>query len=128
MGLNGILITNLKISVTGTVIMMLVLIAFLPLVLGTSSSPPRTTGNIVATIVVGPEPNEIVYNPSNNKVYVSHTGTGYGSMGKGSVIDTSTKRVEATNKHDNNPGPLLFNPGHHQVDHTSANGTKVFVQ
>src|SRR3989442_4991332 len=82
MGLNGILITNLKISVTGTVIMMLVLIAFLPLVLGTSSSPPRTTGNIVATIVVGPEPNEIVYNPSNNKVYVSHAVTGYGSIGK----------------------------------------------
>src|SRR5207244_13210355 len=87
MGLNGILITNLKISVTGTVIMMLVLIGFLPLVLGTSSSPPRTTGNIVATIVVGPEPNEIVYNPSNNKVYVSHAGTGYGSLGNVAVND-----------------------------------------
>jgi DNA-binding beta-propeller fold protein YncE len=92
MGLNGILETNLKISVTGTVIMMLVLIAFLPLVLGTSSSPPRTTSNILATIVVGPEPNEIVYNPSNNKVYVSHAGTGYGSIGNVSVIDASTNR------------------------------------
>src|SRR5205807_16282 len=86
MGLNGILITNLKTSVTGTVIMMLVLIAFLPLVLGTSSSPPRTTGNIVATIVVGPEPNEIVYNPSNHNVYVSGWQTIW-------IIDSSTNKV-----------------------------------
>ena len=125
MGLNGILITNLKISVTGTVIMMLVLIAFLPLVLGTSSSPPRTTGNIVATIVVGPEPNEIVYNPSNNKVYVSHTGTGYGSMGNVSVIDASTNRVVAMIRLDSNPGPLLYNPVNHHVYVTSANGVNV---
>ena len=125
MGLNGILITNLKISVTGTVIMMLVLIAFLPLVLGTSSSPPRTTGNIVATIVVGPEPNEIVYNPSNNKVYVSHTGTGYGSMGNVSVIDASTNRVVAIIRLDSNPGPLLYNPVNHHVYVTSANGVNV---
>ena len=125
MGLKGILITNLKISVTGTVIMMLVLIAFLPLVLGTSSSPPRTTGNIVATIVVGPEPNEIVYNPSNNKVYVSHAGTGYGSIGNVSVIDASTNRVVAMIRLDSNPGPLLYNPVNHHVYVTSANGVNV---
>src|SRR2546427_10575913 len=122
MGLNGILITNLKISVTGTVIMMLVLIAFLPLVLGTSSSPPRTTGNIVATIVVGPEPNEIVYNPSNNKVYVSHAGTGYGSMGKVSVIDVSTNRGVAMVRLASNPGPPYLNPGNHYMVWARANG------
>src|SRR3989442_6638069 len=104
MGLNGILITNLKISVTGTVIMMLVLMAFLPLVLGTSSSPPRTTGNIVATIVVGPEPNEIVYNPSNNKVYVSHAGTGYGSKGNDSVLESLTKPGVTILRRGINPG------------------------
>src|SRR5437016_2766145 len=125
MGLNGILITNLKISVTGTVIMMLVLIAFLPLVLGTSASPRRTTGNIVATIVVGPEPNEIVYNPSSNKVYVSHSGTGYGSIGNVSVIDASTNRVVAMIRLDSNPGPLLYNPFNHHVYVTSANGVNV---
>src|SRR5438309_11638580 len=95
MGLNGILITNLKISVTGTVIMMLVLIAFLSLVLGTSSSPPRTTGNVVATIVVGPEPNGIVYNPSNHTVYLSHAGTGHGSIGNVWVIDAFANSVVA---------------------------------
>src|SRR5436853_208559 len=82
-----------KKSDTGTLIMMLVLIAYLPLVLGTSPSPPRTTGNIVATVVVGAEPNEIVYNPSNNKVYVSHAGTGYDSRGNVSGIDALTIRV-----------------------------------
>src|SRR2546430_5679349 len=125
MGLNGILITNIKISVTGTVIMMLVLTAFLPLGLGTSSSPPRTTGNIVATIVVGPEPNEIVYNPFNNRVYVSHAGTGYGSMGNVSVIDASTNRVVAIIRLDSNPGPLLYNPVNHHVYVSTANGVNV---
>src|SRR5437660_5545430 len=125
MGLNGILITNLKTSVTGTVIMMLVLVAFLPLVLAANSSPPRTTGNILASIVVGPEPNEIVYNPSSNKVYVSHSGTGYGSIGNVSVIDASTNRVVAMIRLDSNPGPLLYNPFNHHVYVTSASGVNV---
>src|SRR5437879_11050404 len=105
--------------------MTLVLVAFLPLVLANTSSPPRTTGNIVATIVVGPEPNELVYNPSSNKVYVSHAGTGYGSIGNVSVIDASTNRVVAMIRLDSNPGPLLYNPFNHRVYVTSANGVNV---
>jgi YVTN family beta-propeller protein len=118
-------LTNLKISLTGTVIIALVLLAFLPPVLGATSSPPRTTSNILATIVVGPEPNEIVYNPSNNKVYASHAGTGYGSIGNVSVIDASTNMVVAMIKLDSNPGPLLYNPFDHHVYVTSANGVNV---
>src|SRR2546426_98557 len=66
--------------------MTLVLVSFLPHVLAANSSPPRTTGNIVATIVVGPEPNEIVYNPFNHKVYVSGWQTIW-------IIDSSTNKV-----------------------------------
>ena len=117
--------SNLKISLTGTIIMTLVLVSFLPHVLAANSSPPRTTGNIVAMIVVGPEPNGIVYNPSSNKVYVSHTGTGYGSIGNVSVIDASTNRVVAMIRLDSNPGPLLYNPFNHHVYVTSASGVNV---
>jgi YVTN family beta-propeller protein len=125
MGLNRVLITNLKTFVSRTVIITLVLVAFLPIVLAAPSSAPRTSSNIVTTVVVGPEPNEIVYNPSSNKVYVSHAGTGYGSTGNVSVIDASTNRVVAMIRLDSNPGPLLYNPFNHRVYVTSANGVNV---
>ena len=116
-------------SVVRTIFLVLGLATLLPLAVAKSPLLPATSSGVVATIVVGgPEPDSIAFDAQSNRLYVSHQGVGYGSIGSISVIDAFTNRVVDEIGLGSNPGSLLYNPSNGHIYAADANGIAVIDQ
>src|ERR1700730_143520 len=75
-----------------------------------------TSGKVIASVIVGDEPNGIAFDPVVNRVYVSHSQLfPYGSKGNVTIVDALQNKVMGFIKFDTNPGAVLYNPSNQKI-------------